>query len=59
MTGSEWDNERQNTRTMIKSTFGVLAFLPGDGDLGEANFLISSWQPCKFFTGSHESSLWS
>ena len=38
-------------------TLGVLAFRPGDGDLVLVKSLISCWQPCKFLTGSQESSL--
>lgn len=41
---------------IFKNTLGVLAFLPGEGDLVLANCLINDWHPRKFFTGSQESS---
>ena len=41
---------------VFKNTLGVLAFLPGEGDLVLVNCLINDWHPRKFFTGSQESS---
>ena len=41
---------------IFKNTLGVLAFLPGEGDLVLVYCLINDWHPRKFFTGSQESS---